>query len=175
MRNVLIVLAILLLAGCAGTEETATPTPAAATPVATPVATPTATPEATPEPTPMPMGHDCYVEGYQELSDAIRIQECFMGKEEYVECVYFMLKGAREAEKTGETLQAGWAMRLYSKAIDCAKEAEKLPNAGLLPDKMSATINNYFMCYHADAVCGATIEQIDEIIAQLEGVRADFA
>ena len=169
------VIAVLLLAGCMGGEKAEAPAAATATPVATPVATPEPTPTATPEPTPMPTGHDCYVEGYQELSDAIRIQECFMDEGEYVECVYFMLKGAREAEETGETLQAGWAMRLYSKSIDCAKEAEKLPNADLLPEKMSSTINDYFMCYHADAVCGAAIEDIEEIISGLEPIRSEFA
>ncbi|MFC2174252.1 hypothetical protein ACFLQ2_00075 [archaeon] len=174
MRNVLIVLAVLLLAGCAGTSEEATPTPAA-TPVATPVVTPEPTATPTPEPTPMPAGHDCYVDYDHELSDAIRIQECFMEAGDHVECVYFMLKGAREAEKTGETLQAGWAMRLYSKAIICAKEAEQHENAALLPENMANTINDYFMCYHADAVCGATTDDVDEILVELEEVRQDFA
>ena len=174
MRNVLLVLAILLLAGCTGGEEKATPTPAAATPVATPIVTPTPIPTAAPTPTPMPMGHDCYIEGYRELADATRIQNCFMEEQDYVECVYFMLKGAREAEAEGSSLDAGWAMRLYSRSIDCAKAAEELSNAGLLPEDMSSDITNYFSCYHADAVCGTTMEQIDQILVELEEVRPEF-
>jgi len=129
MRFIL-VLALLFLAGCIGSEEKQTTTPL---PITTPVPTPTITPTPEPTATPLPEVAACYVETDRSLQNAIEIQQCFMAKHEYVECTYFLLKNAQIAEQQGDTLDAGWAMRLYSRAIDCAKEAEKLPNAGLLP------------------------------------------
>ena len=79
-----------------------------------------------------------------------------------------MLKNAQAAEQQEGTLSHGWAMRLYSKAIDCAKEAEKQPYADKLPKKMSAIIINYFDCYQSDDVCWATTKDIAQIVSKLK-------
>jgi hypothetical protein len=171
MRGIIAVLLIALLIGCTS-APVATPTPTAL-PTATPAATPAPSATARPSATPLPETHACYVETDQSLQNAIAIKDCFMATGDYVECVYFMLKGAQLAEQT-ETLNAGWAMRLYSKSIDCAKAAEAMPQASLLPEKLSAKLTNYFDCYNTDAVCGTTTQQIGQMLEEIKPVRGEF-
>jgi len=173
MRELIPILLLIIAIGCTS-APTATPTPA---PTIAPTATPSATPvpSATPTPKPvMPETHACVVLGEKGLQDAIAMRDCFLAENQPVECVYFMLTEARKAEQAGESLNAGWAMRLYSKSIDCAKAAEALPNADLLPPQLSAKILNYFDCYNANGVCGTTNKQIDEMVAQIGPVRSEF-
>ena len=172
MKGILAVLALVVLAGCIGGSEKPTATPV---PTATPTPLPTVTPTPTPTATPLPENDACYVETDRSLQNAIAIQQCFINKSDYVGCTYSLLKHAQAAEKEEATLSHGWAMRLYSKAIDCAKGAEKLPNADLLPAKMSATIANYFDCYQSDSVCWATTDDIAQIVNALEKVRGEFS
>ena len=176
MRAVLVILIVVLVAGCIGTREVAAPTPA---PTATsePFVLVSLTPTPIPTPTALPETHECFVAENKTLlnvnAKAIEIQQCFMEREEYVECTYFMLKHAQLAEQDG-TVEAGWSMALYSKVINCAKEAEKLPNADYLPKNLHSKLVNYFDCHTGNAFCTTTTEQVGQIVVEVGGVRAEF-
>ncbi len=164
MRGVLLILAVLFLAGCTSATPEATPTP-----VATPSSTIEATPEPTIEATPTPEPEvNCFEITDESINNAIAIRDCFMEQNKYVECAYTMISEARKDELTSGKV-TGWPVKLYAKAYDCAKEAE---NQGVtVPDKLSLTILGYYDCYQSDAVCGVTSEQLDALINELEAVR----
>lgn len=175
MERVIALFAILLLIGCTSAPA-ATPTPTTvptATPTPTPIATPTPTATPAPTPTPLPEEHACMVIGAKDAKNAEAIRDCFVGMNEPVECVYFMLKEARSAEESSGSL-IGWPLIVYGKAVDCAKEAEKLPNAAVLPAKLAADLNSYFLCYSYDEPCTVTTQRIDALITALSAVRRDF-
>lgn len=169
MRGIWLVLGLLVLAGCIGTTEEATPTPE---PTATPSPTvvSTATPTPTPEPTASPETHECMeiADGFANNNvKASKIRDCFFEKEEYVECTYYMMKEAREDELE-TNLVGSWPQAMYAKAVQCAKEAEKLPDADKLPEKLSINILYYYDCYNnVQSICSTTAEEIDQMIVDL--------
>ena len=164
MRGLLIVLGILVLAGCIGGADDATPTP---TPIVTPE--PTTTIEPTPESTvtPEPEVASCFEVTDESIINAVAIKDCYMAEKAYLECTHTLLKEARITEEaTGQVV--GWPVRLYSKALDCAKAAMNEDSEGILPERLDVKILGYYDCYESDGVCWVTAEELDQIVLELE-------
>ncbi len=128
---------------------------------------PTLNPDLIPvQPSRIPTSHECMQITDESLANAIEISECFLENNQVVDCTYFMLKTARNTEKE-KGIGSAWAMRLYSKSMDCAKEAEK-QYGDAVPPQMSVQIFDYYNWMATDALALATQEDMDEIIIELE-------
>ena len=89
---------------------------------------------------------------------------CFKEQEDYIECIYFLLKLARE-EEVEENRVTPYAIRLYGKAGACARDAEEL--GVTVPEDLSRDIFGYYDCYEYDVACTFTMEEMDALIIEM--------
>jgi hypothetical protein len=183
MKQLVLLLAVLLVAGCIG-GATDTTKPTTPTTLTTPTTPTTPITPINPEPvTPpvtktLPTTDDCMAPLANKATTPNSVYKdmvnCFLEKDMAYECAYIMMKSARELELEQNSLK-GWPVSLYAGAYLCAEKVkDRIPS---VKNKMSdgqpepghLTLVNYYQWFNDDSVVqGTTAAQIDALIAAME-------